>query len=73
MSAETKPLLKSSSDDYHSQSRGRSTRPVNQNYVQGVENLLKQSWTKAVKVARLREFFAEFLATFALVVGSRSC
>lgn len=69
MSAETAPLLKSSSDDYHSPSSGRSTRPVNQTYVQGVENLLKRSWTRAIKVVRMREIFAEFLATFALVVS----
>lgn len=67
MSSETKPLLKNSSNEYNISTSG-GNRAVIWTRLQNAENLFKQSWARAVKVGRMREFFAEFLATFALVV-----
>lgn len=57
-------MLKYSSDEYSEQSSG--IRGV-WAHAHNAENVVKRSWAKAVKVVRMREVFAEFLATFALV------
>ena len=59
-------MLKYSSDEYSEQSSG--IRGV-WAHAHNAENVVKRSWAKAVKVVRMREVFAEFLATFALVVS----
>ena len=40
--------------------------------VETAEDTVKTLWEKAVKVVHTREVFAEFLATFALVVSDIS-
>ena len=37
--------------------------------VESSENVVKKFWAKSVRVIRGREFFAEFLATFVLMVS----
>ena len=66
MASETKPLLKYSSDGYSSQ--GGRVRQVLR-HIETAENTVKTLWAKAVRVVHMREVFAEFLATFALVVS----
>ena len=66
MAAETKPLLKYSSDEYSERSTGlRTLWRRGQNAGRAVTHL----WARAIQVVRMREVFAEFLATFALVVS----
>lgn len=70
MAAETKPLLKYSSDEYSARATGlRGMWARGQNAGRMVTHL----WARAVSVVRMREVFAEFLATFALVVCILCC
>ena len=69
MASDTKPMLKYSSDDYSTRSNGVHNRLRAQ--MQMAMNVVRRSWARAVKIVRMREVFAEFLATFALVVGER--
>ena len=55
----------------HSVQYGSNQRGINRllNNIEVAENEVKVAWAKAVRIARLREVFAEFLATFILVVN----
>ena len=66
MASDTKPMLKYSADGYSE--RSNSVRRLRAQ-IQTAKNVVKRSWARAVKVVRMREVFAEFLATFALVVS----
>ena len=41
-------------------------------HVETAKNTVKALWAKDVRVVHMREVFAEFLATFALVVSDMS-
>lgn len=66
MASETKPLLKYSSDEYSA--RPSSVRAL-WNHVENAGRIVTRTWAKAIRVVHLREVFAEFLATFALLVS----
>ena len=68
MASDTKPMLKYSSDDYSTRSNGVHNQGLRAQ-MQMAMNVVRRSWARAVKIVRMREVFAEFLATFALVVG----
>ena len=67
--SEKDPLLYSSSSNINVASKvanvvGTVTRPL-----QEVEAVIKSQYTKAIQRIHARDFFAEFLATFILVVS----
>ena len=64
MSTEPEPLLQPSVQ--YGPHQGGAKKILNQ--IHAAENVVKVAWAKAVRVVRMREIFAEFLATFVLVV-----
>ena len=65
MEGDSKPLLKYSADDYRGPPRGLR---VGLAKVQKAGEVTTRGWARIVRIVRLREVFAEFLATFALLV-----
>ncbi|CAI7999277.1 Aquaporin-9 [Geodia barretti] len=61
---DSKPLLKYSADDYRGPPRGLR---VGLAKVQKAGEVTTRGWARIVRIVRLREVFAEFLATFALL------
>ena len=55
----------------HSVQYGSNQKGIDRllNNIKVAENVVNVAWAKAVRIARLREVFAEFLATFILVVS----
>ena len=68
MASDTKPMLKYSSDDCSIRSNSVRNRALRAQ-IQTATNVVRRSWARAVKIVHMREVFAEFLATFALVVS----
>lgn len=65
MEGDSKPLLKYSADEYRGAPRGLRAGWAK---VQRAGEVTTTGWANIVRVIRLREVFAEFLATFALLV-----
>ena len=65
MASDAEPLLKYSSDGYINRPTGIRALWA---HVQSAGAIVTRSWARAVKFLHLREVFAEFFATFALVV-----
>ena len=67
MDTDSKPLLKYSEDEYTATQRGGLHRVWAK--ARQSTRVVTKGWANVVRVIRFREVFAEFLATFALVVS----
>ena len=67
MEGDSKPLLKYSADEYKGPAPRRGLF-AGWAKVQRAGTVTTRGWAKIVRVVRMREVFAEFLATFALLV-----